>query len=231
MCSQVHCFHSPSGINTDLGNRTSTGPTNQGGVRSHQTHLKNILVEGLVKQIASAELNTEHLKVEGRKLLLHRSSLVHHTLLESEGSRAPWSNDCKIGHLLKSELFSFSFLTFSPCSFPKITLSFTLQIKLCRNKILSTTLCRHTMPWGNLGPAAVQRGHNQGMASGLVFSSWLDDFDVSQHEGLTSDCISWAYHQLLTVLLPNLILVILPKHFGPSCHVLIFKLFCHSKQS
>lgn len=131
ICSQVHCFHSSSGIDTDtdLGNRTSTGPTNQGGVRSHQTHLKNILVESLVKQIASAEVNTEHLEMEGRKLLHHLSSLVHHTLLESEGSRAPWSNDCKIGHLLKSELFSFSFFTFSPCSFPKITLCFTLQIK------------------------------------------------------------------------------------------------------
>lgn len=91
MCSGVHCFHSPSGIDADLGNRTSTGPTNHVGESlKSSNNPQNIRVEGLVKQTASAEVKIEHLEAEGRKLLFPSSSLVHQTLLGSEGSRVPW---------------------------------------------------------------------------------------------------------------------------------------------
>lgn len=62
--------------------------------------------------------------------------------------------------------------------------------QFCVNKIISAIWCHHAMLSGSLGQTAVQREHNQRMAPGLVFISWVDDFNVSQHEILTSDFIS-----------------------------------------
>lgn len=56
-CSPAHCFHSPAGIDADLGNKTSTGPTNQVGESERSSNkLQYIRAEGLVKHQLQQEM-------------------------------------------------------------------------------------------------------------------------------------------------------------------------------